>query len=72
MTNKFVDYKNRNLKIGERVRIQENIPSVNGMLYKNTIVKVDEWNIKTEKIRVTDALGKIWWVETSQVSSSFL
>jgi len=68
----FKDYKNRSLKIGQRVRIEENIPSENGMLYKHSIVKLDEFNETTEKIRVTDNLGKVWWVEPNQVSCSFL
>ena len=32
------------MKIGERVRIEKDIPSVDGMLYKNTIVKIDEFD----------------------------
>ena len=68
----LVDIKGRTLEIGRRVRIEEDIPSINGMLYKNSIVKVDEWNDKTKKIRVTDRLGKVWWIEPSQVSCSFL
>ena len=66
------DYKGRMLKIGERVCIQEDISSPNGMLYKNTIVKVDEWKKDVGKIRVTDRSGKIWWIEPTQVSCSFL
>ena len=69
---KLVDYKNRKLKIGERVRVEKDIPSENGMLYKNSLVKLDEWNDSTKKIRVTDSLGKVWWIEPSQVSCSFL
>jgi len=69
---KIVDYKNRELELGQRVRVQVDIPSENGMLYKDSIVKLDEFNNTTKKIRVTDSLGKIWWVEPSQVSSSFL
>ena len=69
---KIVDYKNRELEIGQRVRVQVDIPSENGMLYKDSIVKLDEFNDSTKKIRVTDSLGKIWWVEPNQVSSSFL
>jgi len=69
---KLVDKKNRELEVGQRVRVEEDIPSVNGMLYRDTIVKLDEFNYKTKRIRVTDSLGKIWWVEPSQVSSSFL
>ena len=66
------DHKGRNLKVGERVCVQMDIPSENGMLYKNQIVKVDEWNNENKKIRVTDSLGKVWWVEPTQVSCSFL
>ena len=69
---KLVDYKNRELKVGERVRVEQDIPSPEGMLYKHSIVKVDEWNIETKKIRVTDSLGKVWWIAPSQVSASFL
>ena len=68
----LVDYKNRKLKVGERVRIEKDIPTIDGMLYKNTIVKLDEWNETTKKIRVTDSLGKVWWVNPSAVSASFL
>ncbi len=48
------------------------IPSPNGVLYKNQLVKISEWNEKTKKIRVTDNLGKVWWIEPTQVSCSFL
>ena len=68
----LVDYKNRKLKIGERVRVEKDIPSSEGMLYKNSIVKIDEWNDSTKKIRVVDSLGNVWWVNPSQVSASFL
>ena len=69
---KLIDGRGRKLTVGQRVRIEENIPSENGMLYKDSIVKLDEFNNKTKRIRVTDSLGKVWWVEPSQVSSSFL
>ena len=68
----LVDYKGRNLKVGNRVRIENDIPSENGMLYKHSIVKLDEWNDKTKKIRVTDNLGKVWGIEPTEVSCSFL
>ena len=69
---KLVDYKNRKLTIGERVRIEEDIPSVNGMLYQGSIVKIDEFNEKNKTIRVIDSVGKIWWVNPNHVSASFL
>jgi hypothetical protein len=69
---KLVDYRGRNLELGQKVRVQVDIPSHDGMLYKNSIVKLDEFNDTTKKIRVTDSLGKVWWVEPTQVSCSFL
>jgi hypothetical protein len=64
------DYKGRTLNIGDRVCVQEDIPSVNGMLYENTICKVESFN--NHKIQVQDRSGKLWWVEPTQVSASFL
>ena len=64
------DVKGKVLKVGERVCIQEDIPSVNGMLYKNSICKVE--SINNEKIQVQDRSGKLWWVACNQVSASFL
>ena len=40
------------------------------MLYKNTIVKVEA--LEESKLRVQDRSGKLWWVQYSQVSASFL
>ena len=68
----LIDLKGRTLTVGKRVCVQNDIPSENGMLYKNSIVKLDEWNDSTKKIRVTDNLGKVWWIEPTQVSCSFL
>ena len=64
------DVRGTILKIGKRVCIQEDIPTVNGMLYKNTICKVEAFD--TKKVQVQDRAGKLWWVQYSQVSASFL
>tara|TARA_Y100000593_G_scaffold85186_1_gene161881 strand:- start:685 stop:897 length:213 start_codon:yes stop_codon:yes gene_type:complete len=69
---KLIDYRGRELTLGQRVRIEVDIPSPEGMLYKDSIVKLDDFNEDTKKIRVTDSVGKVWWVEPSKVSSSFL
>ena len=66
------DHKNRQIKVGDKVRTIKDIPSADGMLYKDMVVKVDEWNDNTKMIRVTDSLGKVWWIEPSTVSCSFL
>jgi hypothetical protein len=66
------DNNGRKISLGQKVCVQLDIPSPDGMLYKDSIVKVSEWNDSTKKIRVTDNLGKVWWIEPSQVSCSFL
>ncbi len=68
----LVDYKNREIEVGQKVKVVENIPSVDGMLYENTIVKISEYDDTKKTIRVTDGLGKIWWIDPSAVSASFL
>ena len=64
------DIKGTKLKISDRVCIQQDIPTVDGMLYKNTICKID--TLEESKLRVQDRSGKLWWVEYNQVSASFL
>ena len=56
----------------EWLRILNERKDVKELFDKNQIVKIDEWNTSTEKIRVTDNIGKVWWIEPSQVSCSFL
>ena len=67
-----MDCNKSKINIGDKVRIIKNIPSVDGMLYENSIVKINEYDEINKKIRVTDSLGKVWWVEPSKVSASFL
>jgi len=64
------DIKGKELKMGEQVCIQEDIPTVDGMLYKHSMVKVD--SLEEGKLRVQDRSGKLWWVEYNQVSASYL
>ena len=53
------------MKINDKVKVNKNIPNINGMLYKGSIVKIDEItdsNPVRGNIRVTDNLGKIWYL----------
>ena len=64
------DVRGTVLKIGKQVCIQEDIPSVNGMLYKNTMFNIE--SLDESKVQVQDKRGKLWWVAYNQVSASFL
>ena len=67
---KMRDVRGTKLNINDRVCIQQDIASVDGMLYKNTICKID--TLEESKLRVQDRSGKLWWVGYNQVSASFL
>ena len=63
------------MKVGDKVKIKKDIPNINGMLYKDSIVKIDEItdsNPVRGNIRVTDTLGKIWWVNSTDISKEIL
>ena len=64
------DVKGSKLSVGKRVCIQQDIPTVDGMLYKNSICKVEALDEK--KVQIQDRSGKLWWVTGNQVSASFL
>ena len=58
------------MKIGDKVKILKDIPSVNGMLHKGSIAKIDEidgGSVVRGPIRIVDSLGKIWWVNEEDI-----
>ena len=58
------------MNIDDKVKINKDIPSINGMLHKDSIVKIDEITTSNPvrgSIRVTDSLGKIWWVNKEDI-----
>ena len=60
------------MKIGDKVKIIKDIPSVNGMLHSGTTVKIDQITegktLMHGAIRVVDTLGKIWWVNEGDIN----
>ena len=64
------------MKVGDKLKVNKDIPSINGMLHKGTVVKIDEIkdgiNPVRGNIRVTDSLGKIWWVNSTDISKETL
>ena len=59
------------MKIGDKVKIKKDIPNINGMLYKDSTVKIDEISEGSPfrgPIRVIDSLGKIWWISKEDIN----
>ena len=58
------------MNIGDKVKVNKDIPSINGMLHKDTVVKIDHITSKSNNnIRVTDNLGKIWFLSEEDISN---
>ena len=59
------------MKVCDKVKVNKDIPSINGMLHKGTIVKIDEMSLSTSavrgNIRVIDNIGKIWFLNTGDI-----
>ena len=57
------------MKVGDKVKVSKNIPSINGMLREGTVVKIDHITSKSNNnIRVTDDLGKIWFLNKEDLN----
>ena len=52
-----------------KYKVIKDYPTVEGMLYKDEIVKLDNGDNKPNKIRVKDATGKIWFVDKNNLTN---
>ena len=53
-----------NYREGQKVKITENIYTVDGTLYKGSIVKINEMGPFPDKdVRIVDDVGKIWYLD---------
>ena len=60
---KSIIRKNQEVKVEndiKKYKVIKDYPTIDGMLYKNEIVKLDNGESKKTKIRVKDSTGKIW------------
>ena len=55
------------IKVGQKAVISRNIPSVDGMLYADTKVTIDEIGFPDKDFRVKDDMGKIWYINLSDI-----
>ena len=55
------------LKKGQKAIVRKDIPSVDGMLHRDTKVIIDEIGFPDKDIRIKDDLGKIWYVNLSDI-----
>ena len=57
------------MKIGDKVKVNKDIPSINGMLREGTVVRIDHISSKSNNnLRVKDDLGKIWYLNKEDIN----
>ena len=57
------------MKIGDKVKVNKDIPSINGMLREGTMVRIYHISSKSNNnLRVTDDLGKIWYLNEEDIN----
>ena len=57
------------MKIGNKVKVNKDIPSINGMLREGTMVRIDHISSKSNNnLRVKDDLGKIWYLNKEDIN----
>ena len=52
-----------------KYKVIKDYPTINGMLYKDEIVKLDNGDLEKNKIRIKDSTGKIWFVDKDILTS---
>ena len=52
----------QDFKIGDKVKITENIYSVEGTLYKGSVVEIEEMGFPDKDLRVSDNVGRILYL----------
>jgi hypothetical protein len=56
-----------NVQTGNKLKVVSTISSSDGVLYKDTIVKVEAIAFPDKDLRVIDPVGKIWYLNFSDV-----
>jgi len=56
-------------KVGDKLKVIKDIPTIDGMLHKDEIVKVDAIGFPDKDMRVTDNMGRIWYINFCDVGT---
>ena len=54
-------------KTGDKVKIVKNISTVEGTLYKDTIVKIIAMGFPDKDLEIQDPTGKLWYIDYEDV-----
>ena len=55
-------------KVGDKLKVLRDIPTIEGVLYKEEIIKIDAIGFPDKDMRVTDSMGRIWYLDFCDVA----
>ncbi len=58
-----------NYKVGDKLKVIRDIATIDGVLYKNEIVKIEAIGFPDKDMRVIDNLGRIWYINFCDVGT---
>ena len=58
-----------NYKVGDRLKVIRDIATIDGVLYKEEIIKVDASGFPDKDMRVIDNMGRIWYLDFCDVGT---
>tara|TARA_Y100000593_G_scaffold220_1_gene470 strand:- start:6635 stop:6826 length:192 start_codon:yes stop_codon:yes gene_type:complete len=58
-----------NYNVGDKVKVIKDIATIDGVLYKDEIVTIDEKGFPDKDMRVTDNMGRIWYINFCDVGT---
>tara|TARA_B100000287_G_scaffold393192_1_gene406212 strand:+ start:297 stop:503 length:207 start_codon:yes stop_codon:yes gene_type:complete len=56
-------------KVGTKLKVIRDIPTIDGVLYKDEIIKIDAIGFPDKDMRVVDNMGRIWYIDFCDVST---
>ena len=58
-----------NYKVGDRLKVIRDIATIDGVLYKNEVIKIEAIGFPDKDMRVIDNLGRIWYIDFCDVGT---
>ena len=58
-----------NYKVGDRLKVIRDIATIDGVLYKEEIIKVDAIGFPDKDMGVIDNMGRIWYLDFCDVGT---
>mgnify|MGYP001376263628 FL=1 len=59
----------KDYKVGTKLKVIRDVATIDGVLYQNEVIKVDAVGFPDKDMRVTDNMGRIWYLNFCDVGT---